>query len=229
MVKKGKMISIVVSFYRCRYLRRRNSYVTFFRESLSLYRWVVFWFSIFNKNNEEGVLRFLWNITENNKTFLHLDRSPYFLERTIRPHLWTKISSKKLSAGRRGWVDDRAKKGKASFPTLVPFPPSLHSENLLASETAASLQQQCIAYRSFFTYFYYALPVPLLSLLNKPLKKKEPCVVLCYSQTRSFKLAPLPSPWNKSLTDKSKYFISTAGLFRVSTVLSWGWENFGPP
>ena len=161
MVKKGKMISIVVSFYRCRYLRRRNSYVTFFRESLSLYRWVVFWFSIFNKNNEEGVLRFLWNITENNKTFLHLDRSPYFLERTIRPHLWTKISSKKLSAGRRGWVDDRA----------LP-PPPLHSENLLASETAASLQQQCIAYRSFFTYFYYALPVPLLSLLNKPLKKK---------------------------------------------------------
>ena len=60
-------------------------------------------------------------------------------------------------------------------------------------------------------------------------KRKEPCVVMCYSQTRSFKLAPLPSPWNKSLTDKSKYFISTAGLFRVSTVLSWGWENFGPP
>ena len=110
-------------FYRFRYLRRRNSYVTFFRESLSLYRWVVFWFSIFNKNNEEGVLRFLWNITENNKTFLHLDRSPYFRERTIRPHLGTKISSKKLSAGRRGWVDDRAKKGKASSPTLVPFPP----------------------------------------------------------------------------------------------------------
>lgn len=159
-------------FYRFRYLRRRNSYVTFFRESLSLYRWVVFWFSIFNKNNEEGVLRFLWNITENNKTFLHLDRSPYFRERTIRPHLGTKISSKKLSAGRRGWVDDRAKKGKASSPTLVPFPPPLHSENLLASETAASLQQQCIAYRWFFTYFYYALPVPLLSLLNKPLKKK---------------------------------------------------------
>ena len=159
-------------FYRFRYLRRRNSYVTFFRESLSLYRWVVFWFSIFNKNNEEGVLRFLWNITENNKTFLHLDRSPYFRERTIRPHLGTKISSKKLSAGRRGWVDDRAKKGKASSPTLVPFPPPLHSENLLASETAASLQQQCIAYRWFFTYFYYALPVPLLSLLNKPLKKQ---------------------------------------------------------
>ena len=110
-------------FYRFRYLRRRNSYVTFFRESLSLYRWVVFWFPIFNKNNEEGVLRFLWNITENNKTFLHLDRSPYFRERTIRPHLGTKISSKKLSAGRRGWVDDMAKKGKASSPLSSPPPP----------------------------------------------------------------------------------------------------------
>lgn len=172
-IRENSYLNCGFFFYRFRYLRRRNSYVTFFRESLSLYRWVVFWFSIFKKNNEEGVLRFLWNITENNKTFLHLDRSPYFRERTIRPHLGTKISSKKLSAGRRGWVEDRAKKGKASSPTLVPFPPPpLHSENLLASDFAASLQQQCIAYRWFFTYFYYALPVPLLSLLNKPLKKK---------------------------------------------------------
>ena len=41
----------------------------------------------------------------------------------VRPHLGTKISSKKLSAGRRGWVDDRGKKGKASSPILVPLPP----------------------------------------------------------------------------------------------------------
>ena len=40
----------------------------------------------------------------------------------VRPHLGTKISSKKLSAGRRGWVDDRGKKGKASSPILVPLP-----------------------------------------------------------------------------------------------------------
>ena len=222
-IRENSYLNCGFFFYRFRYLRRRNSYVTFFRESLSLYRWVVFWFSIFNKNNEEGVLRFLWNITENNKTFLHLDRSPYFRERTIRPHLGTKISSKKLSAGR--------KKGKASFPTLVPFPlpppPPLHSENLLASETAASLQQQCIAYRWFFTYFSLFL-YHCYRFWTNHWKRKEPYAVMCYSQTRSFKLAPLPSPWNKPLTDKSKYFISTAGLFRVSTVL-WGWENFGPP
>ena len=166
--------------------------MTFFRESLSLYQWVVFWFSIFNKNNEEGVLRFLWNITENNKTFLHLDRSPYFRERTIRPHLGTKISSKKLSAGRRGWVDDRGKKGKASSPILVPLPPPLHSENLLASETAASLQQQCIPYRWFFTYFYYVLQVPLLSLSNKTLKKKG---ILCSNvllANTKFLISPAP-------------------------------------
>lgn len=217
-------------FYRFRYLRRRNSYVTFFRESLSLYRWVVFWFSIFNKNNEEGVLRFLWNITENNKTFLHLDRSPYFRERTIRPHLGTKISSKKLSAGRRGWVDDRAKKGKASSPTLVPFPPPPSTPRTCSqakllhpySNSASLIADFSRIFTTLFLYHCYRF-------WTNHWKRKEPCVVMCYSQTRSFKLAPLPSPWNKSLTDKSKYFISTAGLFRVSTVLSWGWENFGPP
>lgn len=119
-IRENSYLNCGFFFYRFRYLRRRNSYVTFFRESLSLYRWVVFWFSIFKKNNEEGVLRFLWNITENNKTFLHLDRSPYFRERTIRPRLGTKISSKKLSAGRRGW---EGKKGKGKFPHSRPLPP----------------------------------------------------------------------------------------------------------
>ena len=51
----------------------------------------------------------------------------------IRPHLGTNISSKKLSAGRREWVDDWGKKGKESSSTLVPPPQPLHSENLLAS------------------------------------------------------------------------------------------------
>ena len=112
----------------------------------------------------------------------------------IRPHLGTKISSKKLSAGRRGWVDDRGKKGKASSPILVPSPPltPLHPENLLASETAASLQQQCIPYRWFFTYFYYVLQVPLLSLSNKTLKKKG---ILCSNvllANTKFLISPAP-------------------------------------
>ena len=111
----------------------------------------------------------------------------------VRPHLGTKISSKKLSAGRRGWVDERGKKGKASSPILVPLPPPpLHSENLLASETAASLQQQCIPYRWFFTYFYYVLQVPLSSLSNKTLKKKG---ILCSNvllANTKFLISPAP-------------------------------------
>ena len=38
----------------------------------------------------------------------------------VRPHVGTKISSKKISAGRRGGVDDWGKKGKESSPTPVP-------------------------------------------------------------------------------------------------------------
>ena len=147
----------------------------------------------------------------------------------VRPHVGTKISSKKISAGRRGWVDDRAKKGKASSPTLVPFPPpstprTCSQAKLLHpySNNASLIADFSRIFTTLFLYHCYRF-------WTNHWKRKEPCVVMCYSQTRSFKLAPLPSPWNKSLTDKSRYFVSTAGFFRVSTVLSWGWENFGSP
>ena len=191
MVKKGKMkvygvsifweyakilISIVVSFFIV--LDTWEDETVMWHSSERVYLCTGEWFSDFQfltKTMKRGYCVFfeisLKTIRPSCILTVHLI---YAKERLswVRPHVGTKISSKKISAGRRGWVDDRAKKGKASSPTLVPFPPPLHSENLLASETAASLQQQCIAYRWFFTYFYYALPVPLLSLLNKPLKKK---------------------------------------------------------
>ena len=144
----------------------------------------------------------------------------------VRPHLGTNISSKKLSAGRRGGVDDWGKKGQESSPTLVPpprspFTPRTCSQAKLLypySNNASLIADFSRIFTTFFLCHCYRF-------WTKYWKRNKPYAVMCYSQTRSFKLAPLPSPWNKRLTDKSKYFISTAGLFRVNTVL-WGWENF---
>ena len=141
----------------------------------------------------------------------------------VRPHPGTKNSSKKLSVGRRGGVDDWGKKGKGKFshsrPTYPPPPPSTPRTCLQAkllhpySNNASLIADFSRIFTTFFLCHCYRF-------WTKHWNRKERHAVMCYSRTRSFKLAPLPSPWNRPLADKSKYFRSTAGLFRVNTVLS---------
>ena len=147
----------------------------------------------------------------------------------IRPHLGTKISSKKLSAGRRGWVDDWEKKGRKVSPLFVPPPPSSTPRTCSQAKLLHPYSNNASLIADFSRIFTTFFLCHGYRFWTKHWKRKERHAVMCYSRTRSFKLAPLPSPWNRPLTDKSKYFRSTAGLFRVNTVLSWGWENFGPP
>ena len=105
----------------------------------------------------------------------------------VRPHLGTKISSKKLSAGRRGWVDDRGKKGKASSPILVPLPsppstPRTCSQAKLLhpySNNASLIADFSRIFTTFFRCHCYRFR-------TKHWKRKEYYAVMCYSQTRSF-------------------------------------------
>ena len=121
------------------------------------------------------------------------------------------------------------KKGKESFPTLRPPPPPFTPRTCSQAKLLHPYSNNASLIADFSRIFTTFFLCHGYRFWTKHWKRKERHAVMCYSRTRSFKLAPLPLPWNRPLADKSKYFRSTAGLFRVNTVLSWGWENFGPP
>ena len=155
-----------------------------------------------------------------------LHRLPYLLERT--PFLSKaaprnkKFVQKALrrEEGRGWWLGEKRERKVLPLPSHLPPPPPSTPRTCLQAKLLHPYSNNASLIADFSRIFTTFFLCHCYRFWTKHWNRKERHAVMCYSRTRSFKLAPLPSPWNRPLADKSKYFRSTAGLFRVNTVLS---------